>query len=189
MRGGMRALRRLPPFCTTHLGVRACAAQAALAEAPPVEVVVETKKTFERRDDYTPREMVEYLDRFIVGQPEAKRTVANALRARWRRRQLDEEMRQDVMPRNILMTGPTGCGKTEVARRLSKLVDAPFVKVEATKFTEVGFHGRDVDQIMRDLVDAAHRHVRAKMEKELESKVEAQVEEALLKAPLGKAGL
>merc|ERR1719456_237551 len=186
MRGGMRALRRLPPFCTTHLGVRACAAQAALAEAPPVEVVVETKKTFERRDDYTPREMVEYLDRFIVGQPEAKRTVANALRARWRRRQLPEDMRDDVVPRNILMTGPTGCGKTEVARRLSTLVDAPFVKVEATKFTEVGFHGRDVDQIMRDLVESAHKSMRKKMEKELQGQVEQEVEKAILEALLGK---
>jgi ATP-dependent protease HslVU (ClpYQ) ATPase subunit len=130
--------------------------------------------------------MVGYLDKYIIGQAEAKRSVANALRSRWRRRQLPEDMRDDVVPRNILMTGPTGCGKTEVARRLSTLVDAPFVKVEATKFTEVGFHGRDVDQIMRDLVESAHKSMRKKMERELQGQVEQEVEKAILEALLGK---
>jgi ATP-dependent HslUV protease ATP-binding subunit HslU len=169
--------------------VRPCASEAAaVAPAEPEAPVVPTigGKKFKPRDDYTPRQMVEYLDKFIVGQGEAKKSVANALRARWRRRQLPDDMKNDVVPRNILMTGPTGCGKTEVARRLSKLVDAPFVKVEATKFTEVGFHGRDVDQIMRDLVEAAHKNMRKKMEHELQEQVEQGVESTILEALLGK---
>merc|ERR1719253_1514304 len=161
---------------------------SAASLTPAMAEAAEVKKEEVKRDNYTPREMVEYLDRFIVGQKDAKRAVANALRARWRRQRLPEDERREITPRNILMLGPTGCGKTEVARRLSKLVDAPFIKVEATKFTEVGFHGRDVDQIMRDLVASAYKTVRAKMEQELEGKVQAQVEEALLKALLGKAG-
>src|ERR1041384_2014651 len=101
----------------------------------------------------TPREIVSELDRFIVGQGEAKRAVAIALRNRWRRQQLAPEIRDEVMPKNILMIGPTGVGKTEIARRLAKLAQAPFLKVEATKFTEVGYVGRDVEQIIRDLVE------------------------------------
>ena len=100
---------------------------------------------------YSPREIVSELDRFIVGQHDAKRAVAVALRNRWRRQQLPEEMREEVVPKNILMIGPTGVGKTEIARRLAKLADAPFIKVEATKFTEVGYVGKDVDAIIRDL--------------------------------------
>jgi hypothetical protein len=103
----------------------------------------------------TPREIVSELDRFIVGQSEAKRAVAIALRNRWRRQQLAPEIRDEVMPKNILMIGPTGVGKTEIARRLAKLAQAPFLKVEATKFTEVGYVGRDVEQIVRDLVEIA----------------------------------
>lgn len=103
----------------------------------------------------TPREIVHALDQHIVGQSEAKRAVAIALRNRWRRQQLDPELRGEVTPKNILMIGPTGVGKTEIARRLAKLANAPFIKVEATKFTEVGFHGRDVDQIIRDLVEVS----------------------------------
>ena len=108
----------------------------------------------------TPKEIVRELDRFIIGQDEAKRAVAVALRNRYRRAQLPEAMREEVTPKNILMVGPTGVGKTEIARRLARLVDAPFVKVEATKFTEVGYVGRDVESIVRDLVEASIRIVK-----------------------------
>src|ERR1700759_4059722 len=109
---------------------------------------------------YSPREIVSELDRFIVGQGEAKRAVAIALRNRWRRQQLPPEIRDEVMPKNILMIGPTGVGKTEIARRLAKLAQAPFVKVEATKFTEVGYVGREDDSIIKDLVDVAIKMTR-----------------------------
>src|SRR5213594_5251528 len=102
---------------------------------------------------FTPREIVSELDRYIVGQKDAKRAVAIALRNRWRRQQLPEDLKEEVLPKNILMIGPTGCGKTEISRRLARLADAPFVKVEATKSTEVGYVGRDVEQIARDLVE------------------------------------
>ena len=111
--------------------------------------------------ELTPREIVRELDRYIIGQDEAKRAVAVALRNRYRRAQLPEEIREEVTPKNILMIGPTGVGKTEIARRLAKLVDAPFVKVEATKFTEVGYVGRDVESIIRDLIEASIRLVKS----------------------------
>lgn len=116
--------------------------------------------------EMTPREIVHELDRHIIGQADAKRAVAVALRNRWRRMQLNEEMRHEVTPKNILMIGPTGVGKTEIARRLAKLANAPFIKVEATKFTEVGYVGKEVDSIIRDLTDAAIKLVReTEMEK------------------------
>ena len=113
--------------------------------------------------ELTPREIVSELDRFIIGQSDAKRAVAVALRNRWRRKQLPDDIRDEVYPKNILMIGPTGVGKTEISRRLAKLAQAPFLKVEATKFTEVGYVGRDVEQIVRDLVDAAIVMVREEM--------------------------
>jgi len=132
------------------------------------------------QEDMTPARVVELLDRFIVGQADAKRAVAVALRNRWRRHRIGPPMSDEVVPKNILMIGPTGCGKTEIARRLAKLADAPFVKVEATKFTEVGFHGRDVDQIIRDLVDNAIVLQRAKLRAKVSTQVEAIVEEKIL---------
>ena len=120
--------------------------------------------------EFSPREIVSELDRYIVGQGEAKRAVAIALRNRWRRMQLDGAMREEVMPKNILMIGPTGVGKTEISRRLARLADAPFVKVEATKFTEVGYVGRDVEQIIRDLVEIALTMMRAKRREAVQAK-------------------
>ena len=113
--------------------------------------------------DLTPREIVSELDRFIIGQNDAKRAVAVALRSRWRRNQLSEELKEEVYPKNILMIGPTGVGKTEISRRLAKLANAPFIKIEATKFTEVGYVGRDVEQIIRDLVESSILMVRKNM--------------------------
>ena len=109
---------------------------------------------------FSPREIVSELDRYIIGQDEAKKSVAIALRNRWRRQQLPDDMKEEVLPKNILMIGPTGIGKTEISRRLSKLAQAPFIKVEATKFTEVGYVGRDVEQIVRDLIEIAITMVR-----------------------------
>lgn len=135
-----------------------------------------------------PKEMLTYLDSYIVGQMDAKKAVANALRNRWRRQCIVGPMKDEIVPKNILMVGPTGCGKTEIARRLSKLVDAPFLKVEATKFTEVGFHGRDVDQIIRDLLEVAIKKQRAVLEEEMEQKTVAEVEEQILASLMGRAG-
>ncbi len=135
---------------------------------------------------FTPREIVSELDRHIVGQGDAKRAVAIALRNRWRRQQLDEGLREEVLPKNILMIGPTGCGKTEIARRLAKLADAPFIKVEATKFTEVGYVGRDVEQIVRDLVEIAILMVRDKLRANVVAKAEINAEERVLDALVGE---
>ncbi|MBT4889055.1 MAG: ATP-dependent protease ATPase subunit HslU [Rhodospirillales bacterium] len=136
---------------------------------------------------FTPREIVSELDRHIVGQNDAKRAVAIALRNRWRRQQLDDAMREEVLPKNILMIGPTGVGKTEIARRLAKLADAPFIKVEATKFTEVGYVGRDVEQIIRDLVELAVDMTRETMRKQVVAKAEVLAEERVLDALVGDA--
>jgi ATP-dependent HslUV protease ATP-binding subunit HslU len=133
----------------------------------------------------TPREIVSELDRFIVGQDAAKRAVAIALRNRWRRQQLDEGLREEVLPKNILTIGPTGCGKTEIARRLARLAQAPFIKVEATKFTEVGYVGRDVESIIRDLVEVSLAMTRERLRKEVAAKAELNAEERVLDALVG----
>lgn len=132
-----------------------------------------------------PHEIVEYLNKYIIGQTEAKKVVANALRQRWRRIQVDDEMKKDIIPKNILMIGPTGVGKTEIARRISMFLDAPFIKVEATKFTEVGFHGKDVDQIIKDLVEIAVRRQKTKFEIEIREQAEEAVENIILYSLLG----
>jgi ATP-dependent HslUV protease ATP-binding subunit HslU len=135
---------------------------------------------------FSPREIVSELDRHIVGQNDAKRAVAIALRNRWRRQQLPEELREEVLPKNILMIGPTGIGKTEIARRLARLAQAPFIKVEATKFTEVGYVGRDVEQIVRDLLEVSIAMTREKLRKEVTSKAELLAEERVLDALVGQ---
>ncbi len=137
--------------------------------------------------DLSPREIVSELDRHIVGQTAAKRAVAIALRNRWRRLQLEGAMREEVLPKNILMIGPTGVGKTEISRRLAKLAGAPFLKVEATKFTEVGYVGRDVEQIVRDLVEVGIALVRERRRKDVEAKAHMQAEERVLDALVGKS--
>ncbi len=134
---------------------------------------------------FTPREIVSELDRYIVGQDEAKRAVAIALRNRWRRQQLPDDLREEVLPKNILMIGPTGVGKTEIARRLARLADAPFIKVEATKFTEVGYVGRDVEQIIRDLLEIAMNQSRERLRRQVTAKAEMMAEERVLDALVG----
>ncbi|MEJ5217939.1 ATP-dependent protease ATPase subunit HslU [Cognatishimia sp. D5M38] len=136
--------------------------------------------------DLTPREIVSELDRFIIGQKDAKRAVAVALRNRWRRKQLSDDLRDEVYPKNILMIGPTGVGKTEISRRLAKLAKAPFLKVEATKFTEVGYVGRDVEQIVRDLVDAAILQTREHMRDEVKANARSAAEERVITAIAGE---
>jgi ATP-dependent HslUV protease ATP-binding subunit HslU len=134
---------------------------------------------------FSPREIVSELDRFIVGQADAKRAVAIALRNRWRRKQLDETLREEILPKNILMIGPTGVGKTEIARRLAKLAQAPFIKIEATKFTEVGYVGRDVESIIRDLVEIAIGMTRDKLRKSVHAQAELAAEERVIDALVG----
>jgi len=134
---------------------------------------------------FTPREIVSELDRYIVGQGDAKRAVAIALRNRWRRQQLAPELREEVLPKNILMIGPTGVGKTEISRRLAKLAQAPFLKVEATKFTEVGYVGRDVEQIIRDLLEIGIAQVRDRKRRDVEAQAEARAEDRVLDALVG----
>ncbi|MYK65361.1 MAG: AAA domain-containing protein, partial [Gemmatimonadetes bacterium] len=131
-------------------------------------------------DPLTPREVVAELNKYIIGQSEAKKAVAIALRNRWRRQQVEEELREEILPNNLIMIGPTGVGKTEIARRLSRLTGSPFIKVEASKFTEVGYVGRDVESMIRDLADTAVAMVRSAREEEVEAEAERQVEERLL---------
>jgi ATP-dependent HslUV protease ATP-binding subunit HslU len=135
--------------------------------------------------DFSPREIVSELDRFIIGQADAKRAVAIALRNRWRRLQLDDRLREEVLPKNILMIGPTGVGKTEISRRLAKLAGAPFLKIEATKFTEVGYVGRDVEQIVRDLVEIAITQTRERKRKDVHARAQKAAEERVLDALVG----
>jgi ATP-dependent HslUV protease ATP-binding subunit HslU len=135
--------------------------------------------------DFSPREIVSELDRFIVGQGDAKRAVAIALRNRWRRLQLDDRLREEVLPKNILMIGPTGVGKTEISRRLAKLANAPFLKIEATKFTEVGYVGRDVEQIVRDLVETAITQTRERKRKDVQAKAQQAAEDRVVDALVG----
>jgi len=156
-----------------------------VAPAAPVSSA-EADDEEENAADYKPKEVMAQLDRYIVGQKDAKRTVAVAYRNRWRRHRLPEDLRDEVMPKNILMVGPTGVGKTEIARRLSKLSESPFIKVEATKFTEVGFHGRDVDQIVRDLVEVSINLTKTKLRKRLKKKIAKTVEDKILKSLVGQ---
>ena len=131
-------------------------------------------------DSLTPRQIVEELDRYVIGQKDAKRMVAIALRSRWRRQQLSPELREEIVPKNIIMIGPTGVGKTEVSRRVSKLADAPFIKVEASKFTEVGYVGRDVESLIRDLTDISINQVKTAYLETVKHKAEEMAEERVL---------
>ncbi len=144
-----------------------------------------TKENENIQNSLSPREIVSELDRYVIGQKEAKKAVAVALRNRWRRQALTDEMRDEVLPKNILMIGPTGVGKTEISRRLSKLAEAPFIKVEATRFTEVGYVGRDVEQIIRDLIEIAIAMERERKRKEVKAKAELKAEEKVLDALVG----
>jgi ATP-dependent HslUV protease ATP-binding subunit HslU len=156
---------------------------------PTASAAVKAADPIRETDDkaaFSPRETVSELDRYIVGQHEAKRAVAIALRNRWRRQQLTGPMREEVLPKNILMIGPTGVGKTEISRRLAKLANAPFIKVEATKFTEVGYVGRDVEQIIRDLVEAGILLVRHEKRREVQARAHMQAEERVLDALVGE---
>jgi ATP-dependent HslUV protease ATP-binding subunit HslU len=148
--------------------------------------LTKTKTPAATTASFSPREIVSELDRFIVGQNDAKRAVAVALRNRWRRQQLSGDLKEEVLPKNILMMGPTGVGKTEIARRLAKLAQAPFIKVEATKFTEVGYVGRDVESIIRDLMETAVHETREKMRKHVVAKAEILAEERVLNALVGE---
>ena len=150
-----------------------------------LNLVKNTKKKDSKVSALSPREIVSELDRYVIGQKEAKKAVAVALRNRWRRQALSDEMRDEVLPKNILMIGPTGVGKTEISRRLSKLAQAPFIKVEATRFTEVGYVGKDVEQIIRDLIEIAIAIEREKKRKEVKAKAELKAEEKVLDALVG----
>jgi ATP-dependent HslUV protease ATP-binding subunit HslU len=150
-----------------------------------LNIIKNKKKDSSKVSALSPREIVSELDRYVIGQKEAKKAVAVALRNRWRRQALSDEMRDEVLPKNILMIGPTGVGKTEISRRLSKLAEAPFIKVEATRFTEVGYVGRDVEQIIRDLIEIAIAMERERKRKEVKTKAEQKAEEKVLDSLVG----
>ncbi len=150
-----------------------------------LNLIKSSKQSNSKVSALSPREIVSELDRYVIGQKEAKKAVAVALRNRWRRQALSDEMRDEVLPKNILMIGPTGVGKTEISRRLSKLAEAPFIKVEATRFTEVGYVGRDVEQIVRDLIEIAIAMEREKKRKEVKAKAELKAEDKVLDALVG----
>jgi ATP-dependent HslUV protease ATP-binding subunit HslU len=152
---------------------------------PPAEVQLEDPIWL---DELTPRQIVQELDKYIVGQEEAKKSVAIALRNRWRRQKVSDDLRDEIIPGNLILIGPTGVGKTEIARRLARLAGAPFVKVEASKFTEVGYVGRDVESMIRDLVDIAVNMVRAEREEDVADEAEQRVEERLLDLLLPPGG-
>ena len=143
-------------------------------------------KFIKMESSFSPREIVSELDKFIIGQKKAKKAVAVALRNRWRRKQLPENLKEEILPKNILMVGPTGCGKTEISRRLAKLANAPFIKVEATKFTEVGYVGRDVEQIIRDLVEISINQTKIQMGIEVKAQAEKNAEERILDVLVSK---
>jgi len=164
---------------TSH-AVQAEEEKAVAVTAETEDALEELVVQIEEEPSMTPAKVVEKLDKYIVGQSDAKRAVAVALRNRWRRHKVASPLKEEIVPKNILMIGPTGCGKTEIARRLAKLADAPFIKVEATKFTEVGFHGRDVDQIIRDLVDAAIILTRTKLRLRMQTEIREAVENKIL---------
>ncbi len=158
---------------------------AASKNITNLNLIKNTKKKNSKVSALSPREIVSELDRYVIGQKEAKKAVAVALRNRWRRQALSDEMRDEVLPKNILMIGPTGVGKTEISRRLSRLAEAPFIKVEATRFTEVGYVGRDVEQIVRDLIEIAIAMEREKRRKEVKAKAELKAEDKVLDALVG----
>jgi len=141
---------------------------------------------FTEAPNLTPKQIVDELNRYIVGQQDAKKSVAIALRNRYRRKLVDSPLREEIVPKNILMVGPTGVGKTEVARRLAKLANAPFIKVEATKFTEVGYVGRDVDSIIRDLVEVAIKHLKSELKKDVQKKAEEHVKKRIVEILVGE---
>ena len=156
-------------------------------KAPNLKIVKESSnKDSSKVSALSPREIVSELDRYVIGQHQAKRAVAVALRNRWRRQALSDDMKDEVLPKNILMIGPTGVGKTEISRRLSKLAQAPFIKVEATRFTEVGYVGKDVEQIIRDLIEIAIAMEKEKRRKEVYAKAQLAAEEKVLDALVGK---
>ena len=156
-------------------------------KAPNLKIVKESSnKESSKVSALSPREIVSELDRYVIGQHQAKRAVAVALRNRWRRQALSDDMKDEVLPKNILMIGPTGVGKTEISRRLSKLAQAPFIKVEATRFTEVGYVGKDVEQIIRDLIEIAIAMEKEKRRKEVYAKAQLAAEDKVLDALVGK---